>query len=126
MVDEDFDLGDFRIVDGSPSAAPKTARSNRRPTRRGPIRPFIVTAPLDWEAEAARLPGKTLHVARALWYLSGLSKTRDGIKMQARVLSQFGVSHQSYNRCLKRLESAGLVRVERHAGQTPIVSILDA
>jgi len=125
MVNEDFDLGDFRIVDGSPCAAPKTARFNRRQLRRGPVRPFIVATPLEWETKAARLPGKALHVARALWYLSGLRKTTDGIKMQARVLSVFGVSHQSYNRCLKRMETAGLVRVERSPGQTSVVSILD-
>jgi len=125
MVDEDFDLGDFRIVDGSPSAAPKTARFNRRQPRRGPVRPFIVATPLEWETKAARLPGKALHVARALRYLSGLAKTNDGIKMQSRVLSLFGLSHQSYNRCLKRMETAGLVRVQRSPGQTPVVSILE-
>ncbi len=124
MTDEDFDLADFRIVDTRPNSLPKGSRRYKRP-RRGPNRPFVVATPLEWESKAARLPGKTLHVARALWYISGLSKNKDGIKMQSRVLSLFGVSHQSYNRCLKLLETSGLVTVERHAGRTPIVSIVD-
>ena len=31
--------------------------------------------PLDWMQRAARLPGKTLQVALALWYLAGLQKS---------------------------------------------------
>ncbi|MGO9122861.1 MAG: hypothetical protein ACLQPD_35230 [Desulfomonilaceae bacterium] len=45
--------------------------------------------------------------------------------MQAKVLALFGVSHKAYNRCLRLLETAGLVTVERFPGQTPVVSILD-
>jgi len=125
VADEDFDLGDFRIADSGPKSLPKAAGSYKRTRRREPIRPFIVATPLEWESKAARMPSKALHVARALWYLSGLSKNKDRIKMQSRVLSIFGISHQSYNRCLKLLETAGLVIVERFPGQTPVVSILD-
>jgi len=125
MPDDDFDLSDFRFADGSPSVVPKTAQPNRRSRGTGPVKPFIVATPLGWESKAARLPGKVLHVARALRYLSGLAKTTSGIKMQSRVLSLFGVSHQSYNRGLKQLETAGLVTVERRQGQRPTVSILD-
>ena len=125
MADEDFDLDDFRIVDTRPKGLPKASRRYKRRRRGEPVRPFVVATPLEWESKAARLPGKTLHVARALWYLSGLSKNKDGIKMQSRVLSLFGVSHQSYNRCLRLLETSGLVTVERHAGRTPVVSIVD-
>jgi hypothetical protein len=125
MADEDFNLSDFKIVESRQKDPPKAARLNKRTQGRGPIRGFFVASPLAWESEAARLPGKTLHVARALRYLCGLTKTTSGIRMQSRVLTLFGTSHQSYNRCLKRLESAGLVSVERRPGQTPIVSILD-
>jgi hypothetical protein len=125
-MSDDFDIAEFRIGNSRPPRthkAPKFQKS-RRPDR-GPVKPFIKATPLEWEAAAARLPGKALHVARALRYISGLQKANNGIKMQSKVLSLFGVSHKAYNRCLKLLETAGLVIVERFPGQTPVVSILD-
>lgn len=87
-------------------------------------RPFIRTTPLDWITSAARLPGKCLHVAQALWYISGLRKTRT-VKISSKILGLFGVSRHAYSRCLSAMERAGLVKVERRLGKTPLVTILE-
>ena len=41
-------------------------------------------------------------------------------------LATMGVSRYAAYRNLLRMESANLVRVERHRGRSPIVTILDA
>jgi|WetSurMetagenome_2_1015567.scaffolds.fasta_scaffold682328_1 hypothetical protein len=125
-MSDDFDIAEFGIGNSRSPRIHKARRfqKTKRPDR-APVKPFIKATPLEWEAAAARLPGKALHVARALRYISGLQKKNTGIKMQSKVLSLFGVSHKAYNRCLKLLESAGLVTVERLPGQTPIVSVLE-
>lgn len=85
---------------------------------RGPI-------PLDWLGSAGRLPGRTLHVAVALWHLSTLRKSQ-AVKMQAKILQVLGISREVYARALKKMEAEGLVMVERKAGQTPLVTIISA
>ncbi len=125
-MSDDFDIAEFQIGNRRSPRIHKAPRfqKTKRPDR-APFKPFIKATPLEWEAAAARLPGKSLHVARALWYISGLSKTSTGIKMQSKVLGLLGVSHKAYNRCLRLLQTAGLVRVQRSPGQTPVISILE-
>ena len=125
-MSDEFDIAEFCIGNSTSPRIHKSPRFQKtKRIDRASVRPFIVATPLEWETAAARLPGKALHVARALRYISGLTKTNNGIKMQSKVLALFGVSHKAYNRCLRLLETAGLVTVERFPGQTPVVSILD-
>ena len=93
---------------------------SNRPKRyfvKGPI-------PLAWLAKAAVLPGKALHVAVLICFLRGLCKS-DRIKISHSVLETFGVSRQACARGLTAMEKAGLIRVERHIGRNPKVTILD-
>lgn len=78
----------------------------------------------SWLIKAANLSGKILHVAIALFFISGLTKTNK-IKMQSARLKELGISRHAYSRALKELEDAHLVEVERKPGQTPTVTILD-
>jgi len=80
--------------------------------------------PLHWIGCAACLPGRALHVALALWHISTLSKSRT-LKMQQKVREQLGVSRKVYSRGLLTLEEAGLISVERKAGATPVVTLLN-
>ena len=84
---------------------------------RGPI-------PLEWLAVAAKLPGKTINVALALWWRHGMAKGKP-FKLTQMALKAMNVERDAESAGLARLEQAGLIRVERKPGQRPIVSILD-
>ena len=83
---------------------------------RGPI-------PLDWLGRAAALPGRSLHVAIAVWFMAGLKKT--SVVPVSNITSlQFGLDRNAKYRALEWLEHANLIAVERRAGRAPIVTIL--
>jgi len=86
------------------------------PFLKGPI-------PMTWLAQAARLPGKTINLGIAIWWLHGMSKTKT-FKLTGKALAQLGISRDAAYSALKRLEDQGLVRVERPPGQRPTVEIL--
>ena len=102
----------------SPAIRPIQKRSGRR--KKGFIKGPI---PLGWITKAAGVEGKTLHVAIALWFLAGLKRSRK-VALSQSTLRLFGVSRQASYRALKRLETVGLVSVDRHRGRNPIVTIL--
>lgn len=83
---------------------------------RGPI-------PLDWLGSAAALPGKTLHVGIALWWLHGMAKGKP-FKLTQKALEIVKVERDAASAALLRLEQAGLVRVVRKPGQRPTVSMV--
>ena len=83
---------------------------------RGPI-------PLDWLGSAAALPGKTLHVGIALWWLHGMAKGKP-FKLTQKALLTLNVERDAASAALVRLEQAGLIRVERKPGQRPAVSMV--
>ena len=84
---------------------------------RGPI-------PLVWLSEAAKLPGKTLNVAIALWWRHGMARGRP-FKLTRMALKALNVKRDAASAGLARLEQAGLIKVERKPGQRPTVSILN-
>ena len=86
------------------------------PFLKGPI-------PMAWLNVAARLPGKTLNVGIAIWWLAGMSKTT-AFKLTGKSLDQLGVSRDAASDGLKRLEDNGLILVKRSLGQRPIVEIV--
>ena len=86
------------------------------PFLKGPI-------PMTWLNAAAKLPGKTLNVGIAIWWLAGMSKTT-AFKLTGKSLKQLGVSRDAASDGLKRLEEHGLILVKRSPGQRPIVEIV--
>jgi len=80
--------------------------------------------PLDWLALAARLPGRSLHVAILLWYAAGLQKTAT-VSLSNTLAQRFGIERNAKYRALRWLEHEGLVSVENNAGQAPRVTLLD-
>jgi len=79
---------------------------------------------MSWLARASRQPGKALHVAIALWFVAGLTKTSQ-VKLSRSVLDDLGVDRHAGYRGLSALETAGLVRVVRHRGRQPVVTLLE-
>lgn len=84
---------------------------------RGPI-------PLNWLSHAATLPGRSLHVAIAVWFVAGLKKARI-VPISNITALQFGLDRNAKYRGLEWLEDAELISVERRAGRAPIVTILE-
>lgn len=83
---------------------------------RGPI-------PLAWLGSAASLPGKTLHVGIALWWLHGVAKGRP-FKLTQKALQTMNVERDAASAALVRLELAGLICVVRKPGQRPTASLV--
>ena len=77
---------------------------------------------MAWLNEAAKLPGKTLNLGLAIWWLAGMAKTKT-FKLTGKALAQLGVSRDAASDALKRLEERGLLRVQRSPGQRPTVEI---
>ncbi len=80
--------------------------------------------PLDWLNMAAKLPGKALHVAIAIWFLAGIKKMRT-IALSGSVLNGMGVKRNAAYRALAELEGAGLISVIRYHGRLSEVTILE-
>ena len=78
---------------------------------------------MAWLNVAAMLPGKTLNVGLAIWWLAGMSKTA-AFKITGKALEQLCVSRDATSDALKRLEDNGLILVKRLPGQRPTVQIL--
>lgn len=100
-------------VTGALIAAPK-----KHLFLRGPI-------PLEWLSKAATLPGKTIHLSLALWWLHGMAKGVS-FKLTQKSLRSLNVDRGATSAGLRRLEQAGLVQVERKLGQRPTIKILSA
>jgi hypothetical protein len=78
--------------------------------------------PWTWLVEAARLPGKALHVGIGLWFLAGMRRSAQ-VTLSMKILRSLGVSRHSAYRGLLALERAGLVAVQRHPGRNSLVTI---
>ena len=116
-----LDLATYQRPTGAKSASPVANYLPRHRTGewfiRGPI-------PGWWLGAAAKLPGRTLHVAMAIWLEVSLAKKPRAI-LRNKTLKHFGVSRKAAYASLKRLENAGLIRVDRHNGRLPRVTICD-
>ncbi len=80
--------------------------------------------PQMWLSRAASLPGKSLHVGLAVWFLAGMAKSRS-VRLSAGVSRAFGVDRHAKYRALRWLEDARLVTVVRRPGRSPIVTLLE-
>jgi hypothetical protein len=84
---------------------------------RGPI-------PLEWLMKAGQQSGQALHVAIAIWFLTGVKNT-NSVQVSNKLLSKFGVNRYSKRRALKQLSNAKLISVEQGRGKSPVVTVLE-
>jgi hypothetical protein len=119
MILEEFTIADVSY--GKPG--------NARPAEKHPFRfkrgQKFLKGPIPWEwlSKAATRPGKALHVAIVVWHLANLNRSRT-IKLSGKRLREFGVNRYSAYRGLRQMQRARLVKVIRHSGRLPIVTIL--
>jgi hypothetical protein len=111
-------------------ALPKSAqRLSSRPSRQKPPHhrsneKFLKgPIPLNWLCHAAQLPGKSLHVGLAIWFLAGLNKSAT-VKLSQSVLNQMGVDRHSKARALKQLTNAKLISMQSAPGCAPVITVL--
>jgi DNA-binding transcriptional ArsR family regulator len=78
--------------------------------------------PLVWLEKAACLPGRSLHVGIALWFLAGVHKSRV-VPLSNHACRRLGLDRNSKYRGLAWLEDAGLVSVKRKMGRAPLVKL---
>ncbi|WP_173498363.1 hypothetical protein [Marinobacterium sp. xm-g-59] len=80
--------------------------------------------PLNWLTAAAKLPGKTLEVSCAIWFLVAVNKSQC-VKLSNKLLKEFGVDRYAKNRALQRLEERGLITLVQKTGCSPEISVLE-
>ncbi len=92
--------------------------------RHGPGEKFIAgPIPWRWLSQAAKLPGKTLHVGLAIWHLAFIYKTSE-FKLSNVPIRELGITRKARYVALRRLENAGLIQCTSSTGQLPTVKIL--
>ena len=79
--------------------------------------------PAAWLEAAAKLPGKSMHLAVMLLRLSMIEQT-DRVVLSNRACERFGLDRNAKYRALLSLEDAGLITVQRKLGRSPIVMIV--
>ena len=82
--------------------------------------------PMPWLSVAAALPGKSLHLALAIWMVARLEDSQTGLRLNARVLGELSLGRWSLLRALRHLEGAELIGVSRGAGRKAVIAILPA
>lgn len=108
-----------RRVDLACTAEADALKSEReaRLFLRGPI-------PLPWLQKAARLPGKSLHVAMLIWFRVGCERSNEVALCPAH-RRRFGLQRHAVQRALRALERAELVYVARKNGRASVVTVRD-
>jgi DNA-binding transcriptional ArsR family regulator len=77
----------------------------------------------EWLERAARLPGKSMHLAIVLLRIAAVEQTRR-VVLSNLACQCFGLNRNSKYRALRSLENAGLITVERKLGRSPIAMIV--
>ena len=96
-----------------PSTLSETSKRRRSTATRRRQGEFLAgPIPLRWLTRATYLPGKALAVGVAIWFKSRVSRS-DTVKISRPLMKKFHVGRGATARCLKALESAGLITVER-------------
>lgn len=105
-------------------ASQKLARSPRLPRPKAGEKFLKGPIPLNWISTAARLPGRSLHVAIAIWFTASLAKSAT-VSLSNLAGLPFGLDRNAKYRALAWLEEAGLIAVERNLGRSPVVALLE-
>jgi hypothetical protein len=121
-----IDPKQIALPDGlRPESAPPKVKAAEKASRkritgrflRGPI-------PLEWLMKAGQQSGQALHVAIAIWFLTGVKNT-NSVQLSNKLLNEFGVDRYSKRRALKQLSNAKLISVHQGRGKSPVVTVLE-
>lgn len=79
--------------------------------------------PLSWIQRVTSLPGKTLHVALAIRWLSDMNPGAR-VKISKKAMKAFGFSADTCRDALKRLEAIGVIEVQSLPGQMSLITLI--
>ena len=90
-----------------------------------PIQDKFIAGPVDvsWLCRASHLGVKALLVGLALWHIKGLRKA-DTFIVSNLMLQDWGIRPDAKRRALRKLEKAGLIKVERRGKRSPQVTLV--
>jgi hypothetical protein len=99
--------------------------ATRRGRRVSPVRGKFIAGPIAvlWVVQASRLGVKALLVGLALWHLKKLRQA-DTFIVSNLMVRDWGIQPDAKTRALRKLEKAGLIRIERHGKRSPQVTLL--
>jgi len=92
-----------------PSTKPKIKSKPKIDKYYEPGTKFIASIPLTWIAEAAKLPGHTLHVALAIMYVAGMKRGKEVVLTRYH-FDLFSTARGPTRRGLDALQKAGLIQ----------------
>ncbi len=98
---------------------------HRRGRQPSPIRDKFIAGAIDasWVCQASLLGVKALLVGMALWHLKGLRRS-NRFTVSNLMLQEWGIQPDAKARALRKLEKAGLIRVERRGKHSPLVTLI--
>jgi hypothetical protein len=116
-IDLDKELGPY-TGELNPPPVPKSQLKTARLFLKGPI-------PFTWLQRANSLGGSTGIVATGLWFYVGINSSKY-FKIDSKLDQFTGVTRQTRQQALQKLEIAGLVKIRNPKGSYPCVEILGA
>ena len=119
--DTDWDPEHFRV---QPDATTPSQGATRKGRRVSPIQGKFIAGPVSvsWVRQASHLGVKALLVGLALWHLRGLRRT-DTFIVSNLMLQDWGILPDAKSRALRKLERAGLIKVERRGKRSPQLTL---
>jgi hypothetical protein len=112
-LDKELGRGKFETIQPEQSIQPKPAS---RLFIKGPI-------PFDWLQKANSLGGSTGTIAIGLWFYVGINSSKY-FKVDSKLDRFTGVSRQTRQSALQKLQSAGLIKLWCRHGGYPFVEVL--
>ena len=112
-IDLDKELG---IVTPTSQPRPSLALRTSKLFIKGPI-------PFNWLQNANALGGSTGIVAMGLWFYVGLHQSKH-FKIDSKLDAFTGITRQSRQHALDRLQYAGLIWYQNHHGAYPTVEVI--
>lgn len=88
---------------------------------------FIPSIPWEWISKIqAPIGGAAFRVALYIWFRKGIKKTSKNLVISGSGINEFyKMDKRTISRALHELEDLKMITVERHAGRSPRVTILD-
>jgi hypothetical protein len=116
-----IDIDDYRM-DVEPYEPPPIKKKTKKRRHYEPGKWFIADMPGDWIAEAAKLPGRALHVAVTIMYVYGMKRGHEVVLTRYH-FNRFHIARGPTKRGLDALQKAGLIKYTKVGHKTKITVI---
>jgi hypothetical protein len=116
-IDLDKELGRYP-QESKPTSITKPPSKTSKLFLKGPI-------PFDWLQKANSLGGSTGIVATGLWFYAGINSSKS-FKVDGKLDQFTGITRQTRQHALQKLEFAGLIKLTNLHGSYPYIEILNA